>query len=59
MMISQKLNYGFNDEHFKKTKSINSDLNFLVKFYLIMETWLMINSVVTFLEANHYHDKFK
>jgi hypothetical protein len=50
-MDFQKENYGFKEEHFKDMKTINNDIKFLVKFFFTMEIWLMINSIVTYVQA--------
>jgi hypothetical protein len=56
MIAFQKQNYGFSDDDdiFKNQKAINNDLKYLVKFYFVMEIWLVINSVVTFVNAKIY-----
>ena len=56
-MDIQKQKFGFGEEHFKDLILINNDLKYLVKYYFVIDTFLLINSLLTYLQANSLDQK--
>ena len=56
-MQQDKSTFGFDDSHFKNRQIIIKDLKYIATFYIVIQTWQVINSLVTFIFAITHSDK--